>query len=140
MKYFCMRGQPIIFHLFISFSICCIVIQQVVQIQKSPQYFCLLLAFCKVEFCFYLEKQWSGQNLTNRTICYGLVINTWDFTQNIHHEFILSSFGFHTLCHQLLHSVTVFLYVMFYNSPYAIFKEKEAFNFICIFHSIVRNC
>ena len=24
-----------------------------------------------MEFCFYLEKYWSGQNLTNRTICYG---------------------------------------------------------------------
>ena len=26
-----------------------------------------------MEFCFYLEKKWSGQNLTNWTVCYGLV-------------------------------------------------------------------
>ena len=68
--FFCVRGWPIMFSSSDSFFIYCIVIKQV---RKSFQYFYLLLAFCKMEFCFYLEKQWSGQNLTNRTICYGLV-------------------------------------------------------------------
>ena len=25
-----------------------------------------------MELCFYLEKQWSNQNLTNQTVCHGL--------------------------------------------------------------------
>ena len=28
-----------------------------------------------MEFCFYFEKYWSGQNLTNQIVCYGFAIN-----------------------------------------------------------------
>ena len=41
---------------------------------NPSSYFCLFVAFCRMEFYFYLEKWRSGQNLTNRTVCYGLAV------------------------------------------------------------------
>ena len=77
MKYFCMHRRLIIFHLIISlfYLLYHNNYKKLYKSKDHPSTFVYyLVAFCKMEFCFYLEKQWSGLNLTNRTICYGLDI------------------------------------------------------------------